>query len=206
MPDQEMKEILKMLEEGKITAEEANELLNAIEADEFADGPLVNLTEASPSYTRASDVNLNTISEKIRTFWKIPLAIGILITLVGSFWMLDAMRVDGFGFWFYCAWIPFSLGVLVIVLAVGSKKLRWLFVKIKQASGEKPKNITFGFPLPLRFSVWILRNLGDKIPSMKNVVGVDDILETLADTPIGDTALIVDVHNEDGEEVQVFIG
>ena len=41
---------------------------------------------------------------------------------------------------------------------------------------------------------------------MENVIGVDEILETLADTPIGDSALIVDVHDDDGEEVQVFIG
>ena len=44
------------------------------------------------------------------------------------------------------------------------------------------------------------------IPGTENVVGVDEILEALADTPVGDTALIVDVHEDDGEEVQVFIG
>ena len=206
MSEAEKKEILKMVEEGKITAEEAIELLNAIEAD-IADAESDAFSaEASQNHVRDEDANLNAIADKVRGFWRIPLWVGIGITILGSFWILSAMQASGFGFWFYCAWIPFSLGVLVIVLAAGSKTSHWIFVRIKQAPGEKPQNITFGFPLPLRFSGWVLRNFGQMIPGMENVVGVDEILETLADTPIGDAALIVDVHDDDGEEVQVFIG
>ena len=200
MSEEEKKEILKMVEEGKITAEEAIELLRAIEeAEAFS-------TESSENYERDEDLNLNAIADKVRGFWRIPLWIGIGITTLGGLWMLGAMQSAGFGFWFYCAWIPFLLGVLIISLAAGSQRSHWLFIKVKQAPGEKPQNITFGFPLPLRFSGWVLRNFGQHIPGMENVIGVDEILETLADTPIGDSALIVDVHDDDGEEVQVFIG
>ena len=206
MSIEEKKEILKMVEEGRITAEEAIALLNAIEADSVDIEGNAFITEASPQSTHEADADLNAIADKVRSFWRIPLWIGIGITVLGGIWMLGAMQSAGFGFWFYCAWIPFSLGVLVIALAAGSRTSRWLFVHVKQAPGEKPENITFGFPLPLRFSAWILRNFGQMIPGMENVVGVDEILEALADTPVGDSTLIVDVHDDDGEEVQVFIG
>ncbi len=206
MSEEEKKEILKMVEEGKITAEEAIELLRAIEVDAANEEAEAFSTESSENYERDEDLNLNVIADKVRGFWRIPLWIGIGITTLGGLWMLGAMQSAGFGFWFYCAWIPFLLGVLIISLAAGSQKSHWLFVKVKQAPGEKPQNITFGFPLPLRFSGWVLRNFGQHIPGMENIIGVDEILETLADTPIGDSALIVDVHDDDGEEVQIFIG
>ena len=206
MSDNEMKEILKMVEDGKITAQEPGELWNALEADDIVDEAEADIGEASATFSREAEPNLKSIADKVRSFWRIPLVIGVVITVLGGLWMLGAMQSAGFGFWFYCAWLPFSLGVLLVVLAAGSRKSHWLFVKVKQAPGEKPQNITFGFPLPLRFSAWILRNLGHHIPGMENAVGVDEILEKLANTPIGDSALIVDVHDDDGEEVQVFIG
>lgn len=208
MSIEEKKEILRMVEEGKITAEEAITLLNALEADLADAEESAFITEASAESTRepAVDHNLNAIADKVRSFWRIPLGIGIVITVLGGIWMLSAMQSAGFGFWFYCAWIPFVLGVFVIALSAGSRSSRWLFVHIKQAPGERPENITFGFPIPLRLVAWFLRNFGEKIPGLDNLAGVDEILEMLANTPAGDAALIVDVHDEGGEEVQIFVG
>ena len=206
MSEEEKNEILKMVEEGKITAEEAMELLKAIEADLANAEADALLTEASSTSTRDADFNPTAIADKVRSFWRIPLWIGVGITVLGGLWMLGAMRASGLGFWFYCAWVPFFLGVLVITVAVGSRTSHWLFVHVKQAPGEKPQNINIGFPLPLRFAAWSLRTFGHMIPATENLVGVDEILETLADTPMGETALIVDVKDDDGEEVQIFIG
>jgi hypothetical protein len=198
--------ILKMVEEGKITAEEAERLLEALEADDADFQEDAFDTEASQNFTSESDENLDAIADKVRGFWQIPLWIGIIITFLSGLWIQSAMQSSGFGFWFYCAWIPFFLGVLIIALVAGGRKSHWLFVKIKQAPGESPQNITFGFPLPIQLAGWILRNFGHYIPGMENVVGVDEILETLAEMPTGDAVLIVDVKEDDGEEVQVFIG
>ena len=215
MSAEEKKEILKMIEEGKITAEEAIELIKAIEADEAQNEADAFSAEASEDDTsdttsqtqaRERDANFNAIADRVRGFWRIPLWIGIGITVLSGLWMLGAMQSAGFGFWFYCSWLPLLLGIFIITLVAGSRKSHWLFVKVKQSPGEKPENITFGFPLPLRLSAWLLRTFGGMIPGMENVVGVEEILETLADTPVGDSALIVDVKDDDGEEVQVFIG
>lgn len=206
MSAEEKIEILKMVEEGKITAEEAEILLKALEADDADSEGEAFETEANQNFTNDADENLNAIAKKVRSFWQIPLWGGIIITVLSGLWMQNTMQSNPFGFWFYCSWLPLIIGIFVIVLAAGSNKMHWLFVKIKQASGESPENITFGFPLPLRFAAGILRNFGHMIPGTEKIAGVDEILEALADTPVGDTALIVDVHEDDGEEVQVFIG
>ena len=206
MSTEEKKQILKMVEDGKITAEEAIELFKAIEADFVAAEDGAFITEADPISTHEPDENLNAIADKVRGFWRIPLWIGIGATVLGGLWMLWAMQSYGFGFWFYCAWLPFLLGVLVVVLGAGSRTSRWIFVHIKQAPGERPENITFGFPLPLNSTAWVLKNFGHMIPGVQET-GTDEMIQTLADTPLGESALIVDVHDdEDGEHVQVFIG
>ena len=206
MAIEEKKEILRMVEEGKITAEEAITLLNALEVDLVNAEETALITEASHQSTREADANLNEIADKVRSFWRIPLGIGILITILSGIWMLSAMQSAGFGFWFYCAWVPLAWGVLLIALSAGSRSSRWLFVHVKQPPGEKPENITFGFPLPLRLVAWFFRNFGEKISGLENLAGVDEILETLADTPAGDASLIVDVHDDEGKEVQIFFG
>ncbi|MBT3337811.1 MAG: hypothetical protein HN855_06650 [Anaerolineae bacterium] len=206
MINEEKKQILKMVEDGKITAEEAIELLKAVELDDVEDEADVFETEASPSSTFEPDENLGAIADKVRSFWRIPLWIGVGFTVFGGLWMMSAMRASGFGFWFYCAWLPFLLGVLVVATAAGTRTSRWLFVHIKQAPGKTPQNITFGFPLPLRFGAWVLRNFGHMIPGVE-ATGAEEILGAMAETPAGESTLIVDVHDtEDHEHVQIFVG
>ena len=82
MSDNEMKEILKMVEDGKITAEEASELLNALEADDIVDEAEADIGEASATFSREAEPNLKSIADKVRSFWRIPLVIGVVITVL----------------------------------------------------------------------------------------------------------------------------
>ncbi len=203
---EEKKQILKMVEDGKISAEEAMELLKAVSLDNVEDEVDDFEAEASPGSAPDPNENLEAIANKARRFWNIPLWIGVGFTVLGGLWMFWSMQASGFGFWFYCAWLPFLLGVLVVATAAGSRNSRWIFVHVKQAPGERPQNITFGLPLPLRFSAWIMRTFGHWLPDVDGIA-VSDLLETMADSPTDKAAVIVDVHDdEDGEHVQVFIG
>lgn len=201
----EEKQILRMLEDGKLTSQEALKLLDVLEEQSLEDEVDSFETEASPRFASKADENLSEIADQVRSFWMIPLWIGIGFTVLGGVWMLAALRSSSFGFWFYCAWLPFLLGVFVIVLVTGSRSSRWLFVRIKQTSDKTPENIAFGFPLPLKFSAWILRTFGHMIPGVESVA-LDELLEALANTPTDKAALIVDVHDDDdGEHVQIFV-
>lgn len=202
----EQKQILKMVEEGKITAEEAIALLNAVEQDTDDEPEDVFNAEANLNSAYEPDENQDETIERIKRYGNIPLWGGVILVVLGGLWMLAAMQASGFGFWFYCSWFPFLLGVLAVAAAAGSRKSRWVFVNVKQADGVRPQRIVFGFPLPLHFSAWVLRTFGHWFPDV-DAVGVSDILESLADAPAGEAAMIVDVQDDDdGEHVQIFVG
>jgi hypothetical protein len=77
-------------------------------------------------------------------------------------------------------------------------------VRIDQGPGEKPRKIAFSFPLPLNFTIWVLRHFGRFIPHLA-AHRIDELIIALNDAVSSDAPLYVDV-DEDGERVQVFLG
>lgn len=204
MSSEEQKQILKMLDEGKITPEEAMRLIKALEeAGEAGEPDEVIPPAGEPS---RPDPDLGRLADKARSLWLIPLWIGVAITVISGGLMYLALERSGYGFWFYCSWLPFLLGVLVLSIGAASRTARWVFVNIRQKPGEKPQRITFGLPLPLRPVAWFLRTFGDKIPELKNT-HADEMIVAIEKTTSSNEPLMVDVHDEDdGEHVQVYLG
>jgi hypothetical protein len=76
----------------------------------------------------------------------------------------------------------------------------------RRYASDWPRNITFGFPLPLGLAAWFLRNFGHTIHGLQNT-NVDDIVQILDATNKSGEPFIVNVNDdEDGERVQVYIG
>jgi hypothetical protein len=142
--------------------------------------------------------------KKWRGYWRYPLWIGIGITTIGGLLMYWAYRAGGFGFWFACTWFPFLLGVAVITLAVASRTAHWLHVRVHQAPGERPQNIAISFPIPLGISAWFLRTFKGRIPKMEGI-NTDEML-TMLDGVTPEKPFYVEVDEDDGERVEVFIG
>lgn len=170
MSSEEQKRILKMVEEGKISAEEAMHLIRVIE-ESSTEGE----TEVSEPVTRdrsGGDANrgLAANAEKARNFWMTPLWVGVGMTILGGSFMFLAMQASGLGFWFYCAWLPFLLGVAIVALSMASRTAGWLFVRVDQKPGARPQKIVFGFPIPSRLTAWVLRNFGHKIRDLDNTL------------------------------------
>jgi hypothetical protein len=120
--------------------------------------------------------------------------------------MLWAYQASGLSFWFGCAWLPFLLGLAVMVMAWGSRTARWLHLRVQQRPGEWPRTIAFSFPLPLRLTAWFLRSFGPYIPQLKGT-GVDEMILALGRTTGPTSPLLVEVEEgENGERVQIYIG
>jgi len=144
--------------------------------------------------------------KKWKRWWVIPMWVGVGVTVIGGALMYAAFAAnDGIGFWFACAWFPFMLGVLVMALAWGSRTAPWLHVRVHQRPGESPQKIAISFPLPIRFVGWVLRTFGHFIPNMEGV-DLEGVLIALDESAKDGTPFFVDVDDEDGERVQVFIG
>ncbi len=205
MSSEEQRRILKMVEDGKISADEAMTLIRALEQD--SPEAEMEVVEAAPSAGPAAEApEFEEVKQRARKFAMIPLWIGVGITVLFAGFMFSAIQNQGFGFWFYCLSFPFLFGVLLMALSAGGRYARWMFVDVRQKPGETPGRITFGFPVPLGFVAWVLRNFGHHIKGLDNPDAAREMAAMLNKTISSDSPLIVNVDDDDGTKVRVFIG
>lgn len=224
MTDQEREQVLKMIESGKISPEDGLKLMRTLDQssaeDEVPTGkPEINVRsglegtgEKNGTVSQGkksgfeTDPRIARVKGTVRRLWQIPLWLGVFITIMSAWGMYALVRAANLNFWFYCLAAPLLLGVLLMVVAVGSRKARWLFVDVHQKTGEKPARIFLGFPLPLKLAAWFLRTLGHFIPDLKKT-NVDEVIQAVETGFTGDEPLVVNVdEGDDGERVQVYIG
>lgn len=211
MSSEEQKQILKMVEDGKISAEEAMKLIKALgessdEVEVIAEPSSESGTSAGFESGSIDPDEFEEVAYRAHSLWRIPLWVGVGIIALTAFWLDSLVSASNFGFWFYCAWVPLLFGVLLVGLFAGSHTSRWLYVNVKQARGEWPRNITLGFPLPLGLTAWFLRHFGHNIEGLRQT-NVDEIVEILSGEMLSKGPLIVNVdEGKGGEQVQVYIG
>ncbi len=230
MSAEEKRRILKMVEDGKISADEAMTLIKALEQNPAEAG--MEVLEAAPAPRRRAerveasettdapdvstlrqaqdaaslDAGFDEVKERVRRFAMIPLWIGVGITVLFAGLMYWAIQSSGFGFWFYCLTFPFLLGVLIVAISAGGMSSRWLFVDVHQKPGEKPGRITLGFPVPLGLVAWFMRTFGHHMPGSSREKA-EEIAEMIKLTASSSAPLIVNAQDdEDGERVMVYIG
>jgi hypothetical protein len=206
MSSEEQRRILQMVEDGKISADEAMILIRALEQN--SPEAEMEVYEAAPGAgSEPTDApEFEEVKARARRFAMIPLWIGVGFTVLFAGLMYWAMQSSGFGFWFYCLTFPFLFGVLLIALSAGGMSTRWLFVDVRQKPGERPERITLGFPAPLGLVGWFMRNFGHHIHGMDREKA-GQIAEMIKMTASSKSPLIVNAQDdEDGERVMVYIG
>lgn len=207
MSSEERKKILQMVQDGRISAEQAASLMRALEADAAeAEIEVVEMGAASGE-ERSEAPEFEEVKARARRFAMVPLWIGVFITVLSAWGIYSIQQNTGINFWLFCLLIPLSLGVLLIALGATGQSSKWLYVNVDRRNAQDwPRNITLGFPLPLGLAAWFLRNFGHNLRGMKNT-NVDEIIQILDATGKSGAPLIINANdNEDGEHVQVYIG
>ena len=212
-------EILQKIERGELSAREGLRLINDLEASEAEATPAekvdpvrVEVIDERPSSSQQDEAEKDRLSEEAlerelngwKRWWTIPFWIGVIITLVSAGLMDWGFQVARFGWGFWLSWLPFLLGTAILSIAWRSQSARWLHVRVRQKPGEKPGLIAISMPLPLKFTAWLLRTFGGRIPALRGK-DLDLILDTLDQSLSSQSPFYVHV-NDDGEDVQVFIG
>ena len=209
MSSEERKKILQMVQDGKISAEQAASLMHALEDDaDPAEAEVEVLETGASSGPAGTDApEFEEVRARVRRFAMIPLWIGVIISVLSAWAIYGVQQSAGINFWFFCLLVPLLLGVLLIALSAGGQGSKWLYVNVDRRNAtDWPRNITLGFPLPLGLTAWFLRTFGHTIPGMKNT-NVDEIIQILDATGKSGAPLIINANdNEDGEHVQVYIG
>jgi hypothetical protein len=209
MSVEERRKILQMVQDGKITAEQAASLMRALDADADPSEADVEVIEPGASFGGdPSDApEFEAIKARARRFAMIPLWIGVALTVLSAWAIYSVQQSSGMNFWFFFLMIPLLIGVLFIALGASGQSSRWLYVNVDRRNAhDGPRNITLGFPLPLGLTAWFLRTFGQNMRGMKNT-NVDEIIQLLDATGKSGAPLIINANdNEDGEHVQVYIG
>jgi hypothetical protein len=209
MSSEERRKILQMVQDGRISAEQAASLMRALDADSDSAEAEVEVVEAGAGsgYEKNDIPEFEEVKSRARRFAMIPLWIGVFIAVLSAWGIYSVQQSAGVNFWFFCLMVPLLLGVLLIVLGAGGEGSKWLYVNVDRRNAQDwPRNITLGFPLPLGLTAWFLRNFGQYIHGMEKT-NVDEIIQILDATGKSGAPLIINANdNEDGEHVQVYIG
>ncbi len=140
-----------------------------------------------------------------RSWWWIPMGVGVTITVGGALFMYLAWQASGLGFWFIAACLPFLLGVIVMTLAWASRKARWLHVRVYQPEGKSPRQIAISLPLPLGPLAWFVRIFRPVIPQLQET-GLDELILALRTTSFDQPVYIEVNEGANGERVEVYFG
>jgi hypothetical protein len=202
MMSEERLQILKMVEEGKLSTEQAIQLLDALNGQElpeeleYVEEP--EMVEDPP--TPAADL------PSAGNWWLYPTAAGAVVMAIGA--PLVALGLTGKAalFWaIFCGWIPFFIGLAILTLGVWSRTARWIHIRIDNRDGAR--SFALGFPLPLTLSAWVVRMMRPFVPQLRETA-VDEAILALRDgmREGEDQPVYIDVQDdEDGEQVRIQI-
>ncbi len=192
----EQEKILAMLQEGAISAEEAEVLLTAM--------PVETEEEMMVTAVSAATGNIPDM-DRYRNFWLAPFLILSTVTaLLGLFLRSTACKRKPFGALFALALFLFSLSLTVLMFL--SRKSTWVHIRVQEKEGPK---IAISLPLPLSIAGRVIDVARRYSPPERQ-----DNLEMAAATIAaaqenfkdpGADPIVINVDDEDAQ-VQVFIG
>lgn len=197
--------VLQMLQEGRISVDEAARLLQALNPDAEVD----TARQASPS-SIAEDLTppIPPDMERFRRFGQIPFAISLSVAAVSGWGLHNLYRqADGR---ITAGWILVLIvcvaAVLATAIALWMMMSPWLHVRVRRREG---KPIAISLPLPLTLGTWGIRVARHFVDEQ-----TAEYLDTAAEFLVvikksqgqeGAVPLVVNVDDED-ESVQVYLG
>ncbi|HET6443103.1 MAG TPA: hypothetical protein VFI27_00865 [candidate division Zixibacteria bacterium] len=197
--------ILKMLSEGTITAEEAEELLTAMAAGdqvETLSGEVIEAPEIQDAKPHSPPPDLS----RFRRWWRIPLFIAIgsaFVTGAGLVLMYQSTEpVALLGF--MCIWSIFLIALFTSVILLLGRRSTWFYIKVDEKDGSR---FAFGMPMPLGLVNWSIKIARPFVPDKQaaHLETAAAFVSVMKDDPEA-YPIFIDVDDEDGDKVQVFIG
>ncbi len=205
MSEEARNQILQMVQDGVVTAEQAQELLQALQSpsDTPQDEPSPVLTGDVIQPEPAPDM------DRFRRFWQYPFFIALFALLLTGLGLraLYQSSEGAITLWFVCVLSVFILLFALTSLAFMSRRSAWLHVRMKEKKGRK---IAISLPLPMGLARWVMNIARGFVPNKEqaNLDVASEFLQAAQDdlrSP-GAEPLMINVDDEDGDQVQVFIG
>ena len=194
-------QVLQMLQDGKLTAEQAQELLDALE-------PAAHETQEAIEGEIVAPVELPDM-DRFRRFWQYPFFIALAVLIIVGLGLRSMYQASegAMTFWLFCVSGIFALTFILTALAFMSRSAPWVHVRVREKGGRK---IAISLPLPMGLAQWgigIARNFVPEREQGNLDMAAEFIRSARHDLKRPDTEpLMINVDDEDGDQVQVFIG
>jgi len=204
--EKERMRILEHIECGEVSVDEGLRLLHRLsdenEIHETLEAGHDDATNNKHEDTSKPPANI----KKWHYWWIFPFWVGVGITILGGLFIYQSMQSNRLDLWFFCAIILTLLGIFSTLLSWESRSAPWLYLRIRQKPGQKPKHFALSFPLPVKPTVWFLRIFGSRIPSL-NRTSIDEVILAVANTTDAKNPIYIQVdEGQDGEKVEIYIG
>lgn len=203
--DESRLEILKSVSEGTLSIEEGAELIGILDRAKSPQGdeqPVMEpeIIQPQPGAEAA------TVSGWWKALWSMILLGGAVLTGFSAFWAYQGYQKANLGWGFWLSWIPFILGVLIMLFGWILLDSPWLHLKINTRDSGKPQKIAFAIPLPIKLVSWVFRIFGKHMPVEIQNKGIDEMLTEIENSMKRGEPFQIEVDDEeDGDQVRIII-
>ena len=206
MNDQTRLDILKKVENGEINLDDASRLLSAF----YENGFSIENDLKDQRFDDIGDHGSRTSQEFHKPDWSIiswiiPLIVGATLTVFSSKWLYQNYNDVGLGLRFWLSFIPFLIGIILIYFGWVLRTAQWLHIEIKQPKGEKPERIVIGFPLPINLAAGFLNFIKRFLPINARQFDFLEMIEAFDGKVSKENPLVVNIDDEDGTKVNIFM-
>ncbi len=203
--DENKLEILKKVEEGTLSVEEGADLLGILERGTQTKQGVPEFIDPIPPGDPAPAEAPN-VSGCWKAAWSMILLAGAVLMALSAFWVYQGYEKAGFSWGFWLSWIPFLIGLAVMIFGWILMDSPWLHARIKSNDGGKLKTIVISIPIPFKLMSWVIRTFPQYMPKDVKEKGIAEMLEEIENSLKRDEPFIVDVDDkEDGDQVYVYI-
>lgn len=195
--ESEHKEVLRLVQEGKITAEEAARLWDAMSGEGDRAEESLPPEEGRPAEPAPRPPESRRKAGS--PYWIFVLLFGLGWTLAGA-----ALTLWALGTGWLLLTVPFLLaGLAVLSLGAASRDASWISIRITDS--DERRKFALDFPLPLPVLAWGVQIARPFVPQLRDTA-VDELILALQESGVPGELLLVDViDDESGERVQVRV-
>jgi|GEM_PF-527884 len=139
-----------------------------------------------------------------RGWWLLVFIPGLLLVLAAVNGMYAGYLTAGLGWGFWLSFFPFALGVVMLWLGWEIHQARWLYLRVRQRPGARPHELILSFPLPMGLLSWGLRRFG-RFSAAGRGTQVSELLQELNQPVTRDGAIHIFVGDPGGAQVEIWI-
>jgi hypothetical protein len=200
------RQILQMLEEGIVTAEEASNLLTALKPGDTVDTIAGDAVLRHETIADEGPPRPPPNMDRYRRLWLIPLIVagGSLVLASAGLVLMYQSSENVALLGFLCVWSIFIVALLATAVILLAQRSTWLYLNVEEKDGTR---IRFAMPMPLGIVNWGVRMARPFVPKEQraNLEMAAAFATAMKDDPNREP-ISVDVDDEDGDKVQIYIG